>query len=335
MKLVHMYQPHAVEVIIQPEAGVGPVVGLIEQARQYICVKMFTFTSAMLVAALAAAARRGVLVRVMLNPHRSSGSRANDETLEQLRAAGVICNWSNPVFAVTHEKSMVIDDRTVLIATFNFCEKYFSTTRDYGVVVDDVRLAREVVACFEADWAHRAFEITSDTCLIWSNQTSRRVMCDFIDAAKTKLRLQHPKFSDVTVLDRLLKALNRGVELRVLCGGRHGISEYDLLDTFSSLRALHRAGAQVHKQQGLRTHAKLILADDRRALMGSMNIDRSAFDLRRELGMIIQLPEAVDRLAAQFRADWAISTRYDAPDPLDEIIPVESDHPHDPEMAHE
>ena len=322
-------------VLIQPEAGVGPVVALIERATQYICVKMFTFTSPMLVTALLAAVRRGVLVRVMLNPHRSSGSRANDQTLDQLRDGGVICSWTNPAFVVTHEKSMVIDDRTVLIATFNFCEKYFSLTRDYGVVIDDVRLAREVVACFEADWAHRAFEIPADTCLIWSNRTSRRVMCDFIDAAKIKLRIQHPKFSDVTVLDRLLKALGRGVETRVLCGGRHGISDYDLLDTFSSLRALHRAGASVHKQHGLRTHAKLMLADDRHALVGSMNIDRSAFDLRRELGMVVEVADAVNQLAARFRADWAISTHYDAPDPLDASIPLETDHPPDSEMAHE
>ncbi|WP_428542436.1 phospholipase D-like domain-containing protein [Rhodopila sp.] len=333
--MVHIYQPRAVSVVTQPEAGVGPVVTLIEQATQYICVKMFTFTSPMLVTALVAAAKRGVLVRVMLNPHRSSGSRANDETVELLRAGGVVCSWTNPAFVVTHEKSLVVDDRTVLIATFNFCEKYFSLTRDYGVVIDDVRLAREVMACFEADWAHRSFEIPPDTCLIWSNRTSRRAMCEFIDAAKVKLRIQHPKFSDVTVLDRLLKALDRGVEVRVLCGGRHGISEYDLLDTFSSLRALHRAGASVHKQHGLRTHAKLMLADDRYALLGSMNIDRSAFDLRRELGILMQVPDAVGLLAARFRADWAISSHYDAPDPLDEVIPIETDHPLDPEMAHE
>ena len=296
---------------------------------------MFTFTSAILEAALIAAATRGVLVRVMLNPHRSSGSRANDQTIDNLRAGGVFCNWTNPAFAVTHEKSMVIDDRLVLIATFNFCEKYFSLTRDYGVVIEDVRLAREVTSCFESDWTHKNFEIAQDTCLVWSNRTSRRAMCEFIDAAKTKLRIQHPKFSDVTVLDRLLHALDRGVQVRVLCGGRHGISDYDLLDTFSSLRALRRAGASVHKQHGLRTHAKLMLADDRRAIVGSMNIDRSAFDLRRELGIVIAVPDAVAQLAARFRADWAVSNHYDAPDPLDGQMPIETDHPTDADMVHE
>ena len=83
-KVVH---PESVRVLVQPEDSVGAVVALIGQARQSILVKMFTFTSATLLGALVDAAARGVAVRVMLNPKRSSGSRANDGVFDQLRAA--------------------------------------------------------------------------------------------------------------------------------------------------------------------------------------------------------------------------------------------------------
>jgi cardiolipin synthase len=328
-------RPEDVRVLVQPDDGVGAVVTLIGRARQSILVKMFTFTSATLLGALLDAAARGVSVRIMLNPRRSSGSRANDAVFEKLRAGGVTCAWTNPAFPVTHEKSMVIDKRLVMIATFNFCDKYFTLTRDYGLILDDVEIAAEVLACFEADWEGRTFDVPVESRLIWSNRTSRRAICDIIDGAKHSLLLQHPKFSDVTVLDRLLHAQHRGVHLRILCGGRHGISESDLLDTFSSLRSLHRAGVTVHKQHGLRTHAKLIVADERRALVGSMNIDRSAFDLRRELGMVVEAPGAVARLTETFQADWDASSRYHAPDPMDLELPPETDHPIDPELAHE
>ncbi|HTE37933.1 MAG TPA: phospholipase D-like domain-containing protein, partial [Reyranella sp.] len=147
------------------------------QARQSILVKMFTFTSATLLGALLDAAARGVAVRVMLNPKRSSGTRANDGVFDQLRAGGVTCAWTNPAFPVTHEKSMVIDDRLALIATFNFCDKYFTLTRDYGLVLDDEDIAAEVAACFEADWEGRTF-VPAESRLIWSNRTSRRAICD-------------------------------------------------------------------------------------------------------------------------------------------------------------
>ena len=68
----------------------------------------------------------------MLNPARSGGDRANDETFARLADAGVNVAWSNPKFYVTHEKSIVADGRAALVATFNLCEKYFTLTRDYG-----------------------------------------------------------------------------------------------------------------------------------------------------------------------------------------------------------
>jgi phosphatidylserine/phosphatidylglycerophosphate/cardiolipin synthase-like enzyme len=148
--------------------------------------------------------------------------------------------------------------------------------------------------------------------------------------------VQHPKFVDAVILDRLLEARARGVDVRVLCGGRHGISEYDLLDTFSSLRILHRADIRVHKQHKLTLHAKLILADGERAVVGSMNIDRSAFDLRRELGAVVGSPAVVSRLHQVFHDDWEESHRYLPPDPLDSAPPPPDDsHPHDPDLAHE
>ena len=94
------------------------------------------------------------------------------------------------------------------------------------------------------------------------------------------------------------------MHVRVLCGGKHGISDWDVLDTFSSLRVLKRFGVKVHKQKNLRLHAKLLISDESHALVGSMNIDRSAFDLRRELGTTIKDEAVVQRLIEVFESDW-------------------------------
>ena len=130
-------------------------------------------------------------------------------------------------------------------------------------------------------------------------------------------------------------AVGRGVNVHVLCGGKHGISDWDILDTFASLRTLRRLGVKVHKQKNLRLHAKLLIADSARALVGSMNIDRSAFDLRRELGMTVDDPIAVARLSEVFAADWETSHHYEPPDPLHHSEHHEDDFPHDPDLAHE
>ena len=121
----------------------------------------------------------------------------------------------------------------------------------------------------------------------------------------------------------------------MLCGGKHGISEWDILDTFSSLRTLRRFGVKVHKQKNLRVHAKLIVVDQREALVGSMNIDRSAFDLRRELGLTTTDPTVVGRLIEVFYSDWESSHHYEPPDPLDSAAHHEDDFPHDHDLVHE
>ncbi|MFI5016178.1 MAG: phosphatidylserine/phosphatidylglycerophosphate/cardiolipin synthase family protein [Hyphomicrobiales bacterium] len=323
------------QVIIQPDEGTAPVAALIASAQQSLLIKQFTFTAPELIEAVAERARAGVDVRVMLNPQRSSGTRANDETMKTLAAAGVKAKWSSSRFAVTHEKSIVIDYERALIATFNLCEKYFTHTRDYGIVIDDIERVGEIVGAFEADWEEKLWTPNPDSGLLWSNENSRRLMSEFIDATQERLDVQHPKFVDAVILERLIDAADRGVRVRILCGGRHGISAYDILDTFACLRVLTKAGVRVNKQKQMRLHAKLLISDRKRALVGSMNIDRSAFDLRRELSVCVDEHAAVRALRDVFGADWELSDRYKVPDPLVAFEHHETDFPHDPELDHE
>jgi cardiolipin synthase len=321
--------------IVQPDDGTAPVRELIDGAKRSILLKMFTFTIDDIAESLIAAQKRGVDVRVMLNPARSSGSRANDDMRARLHDGGITVAWSSPAFAVTHEKSMVVDGRTAMIATFNYGEKYFTATRDYGILTEDRGVVAEIEEGFHADWERREFAPPATGPLLWSNRDSRVLMCAFIDRAKHTLDVQHPKFVDATVLERVVQANERGVRVRVLCGGKHGISAWDILDTFASLRLMKLHGIKIRKQKKLRLHAKLLLADGRRVLTGSMNIDRSAFDLRRELGCLVNDKEVVERLHTVFDQDWHDGSHYDPPDPLSVHLVEEDDHAHDPELVHE
>jgi phosphatidylserine/phosphatidylglycerophosphate/cardiolipin synthase-like enzyme len=321
--------------VVQPDDGVAPVLDLIAHAARSLRLKQFTLSEPQLVQAIIDAHRRGVAVRVMLNPHRSSGDRANDATFEQLQRAGLEVQWTSPDFVVTHEKSIVVDDARALIATFNLVLKYFTETRDYGIITTDPAQVAEVAAGFDADWQHVPFHPDPQAGLLWSTTNARPLMAQFIEHARHSLEVQHPKFVDATIVERLVAAQESGVHVRVLCGGRHGLSDYDVLDTFASLRILRRAGIRVHRQKHLKLHAKLILADGSRALLGSMNIDRSAFDLRRELGIRVDDEAVVARLASIFGHEWEHSHHYDVPDPLEAEKPADDELQHDPEFIHD
>jgi cardiolipin synthase A/B len=327
---------NSARVIVQPDDGVEPVRAFLAAAEKSLLIKQFTFTEESLLQAVIDRHSAGVDVRVMLNPARSGGDRANDESFTRLQAAGVKVAWTNPKFYVTHEKSIVLDGRAALVATFNLCEMYFTLTRDYGVITTAPEHVAQIVDAFDADWAHHDdWQPAVFEGLLWSNSNSRYHMAQFIDTAQQRLDIQHPKYVDAVILDHIAAAAGRGVKVRVLCGGKHGISEWDILDTFASLRTLRRFGVKVHKQKNLRVHAKLLIADDAHALVGSMNIDRSAFDLRRELGVIVEDLDAVVRLRETFAFDWESSHHYEPPDPLRPEEHVENDFPHDPDLMHE
>ena len=95
--------------------------------------------------------------------------------------------WSNPSFLVTHEKSIVVDGKSALLATFNFMEKYFQATRDYGVLTSDPAQVARVQKCFDCDWKREPFHPHDDAGLAWSPENARHLVCEFIDGAhKTK-----------------------------------------------------------------------------------------------------------------------------------------------------
>jgi phosphatidylserine/phosphatidylglycerophosphate/cardiolipin synthase-like enzyme len=328
-------RPHHQRLLVMPDDGAPAVVELIEQAREQLLLKQFKLQSEEVEQALLRAHERGVAVRVMLNPHTSGGDRWNDEAFARLQSWGMEVGWTSEAFPVTHEKSMVVDRGQALIATFNLADKYFTQTRDYGIVTSSAPVVEQVIAGFEADWGRQFFVPDLSVGLVWSSYHSRGQMARLVDAARRTLWIQHPKFVDAVILERIVAARERGVKVRVLCGGKHGISDWDIYDTFSSLRVMQRFGVKVRRQKHLKLHAKLILVDGSAALTGSMNIDRSAFDLRRELGIETDAPAVVGRLQEAFQADWDQAEKYQAPDPLDPSVHELGELPPDPHFVHD
>ncbi len=318
-----------------PDDGVTAVVALLDQAQKQLCLKQFKLQSPAILDALQRAHLRGVQVRVMLNPHTSGGERWNDESFSQLQTWGIEVAWTSEAFPVTHEKSVVIDSRAALIGTFNLADKYFTQTRDYGVLSENRAVVEQVIAGFEADWHRKPFQPDLGVGLVWSSQHSRGQLARIIDMAQHRLWLQHPKFVDAVILERIIAARERGVKVRFLCGGKHGISDWDIYDTFSSLRIMERFGVKVRRQKHLKLHAKLVLVDDCYAQTGSMNIDRSAFDLRRELGIESDAVDVVERLRSTFESDWSCAAPYHAPDPLDPSLHDSGELPPDPHFVHD
>jgi cardiolipin synthase len=80
------------------------------------------------------------------------------------------------------------------------------------------------------------------------------------------------------------------------------------------LRIVHDVGAKVHTLKGLKLHAKMILVDDRRAIVGSINLSPGSFDGRRELAIETDGQHVVRRLSEAAQTDWKNSHKLDLTD---------------------
>jgi len=286
----------------------------INHATRSLRIKMFIFSDPAILQAVIAAHKRGVDVRVMLNPARRSGESENEESRKLLTSAGVNVLDSNPAFDLTHEKSMVVDDETAFVMSFNWEPKDLTVTRDYAVVTSAHHEVAEVMECFDADWERKPFTPGDHSHLIWCVGNGRQRIGQFIDEAKHTLWLQNERYQDPVIIERLVKAAERGVKVHVMARPAHKLKKDKLLEGVGGLRILDDVGVKVHKLKGLKLHAKLLLADNVRGIVGSINLAPGSFDSRRECAIEVRDENVVGRLHEVTHADWKNSNPLDLTD---------------------
>ncbi|MGY3602665.1 MULTISPECIES: phospholipase D-like domain-containing protein [unclassified Bradyrhizobium] len=295
--------------IVLPDDTASAIIDPINSARHALNIRMFLFTDPALLNAVIAARHRGVHVRVMLNPARRDGSSDNEIARDSLLAAGVSVRDSNRAFAVTHQKSMVIDNKVGFIESLNWETRDLTQTRDYAVETTDDWEIAEMVRCFNADWDEKPFIPEAGSSLIWCPNNGRQRIADFIDAARETLWLQNERYQDMVIIERLVRAERRGVRVRIMSRALHKLKRKKLFEGVSGLRIVHDVGAKVRVLRNLKLHGKIMIADDERAIVGSINLSPGSFDDRRELAIETSSKHVVRRLIETAAHDWKHSRK--------------------------
>jgi len=300
--------------IVLPDETAKPLIDALAGAKASINIRMFLFTDPDMVAAVKAAQARGVKVRVMLNPQRRDGSAENEQTRKALADSGVEVRDSSPAFALTHQKSMVIDGRTGYVESLNWETRDLTETRDYAVVTTDALEVSEMLRCFDADWSQVEFKPDPKSRLIWCPNNGRSRVAAFIDSARHTLWLQNERYQDTVIIERLVRALARGVKVYIMARPPHNLKQDKLSEGVGGLRIMRDVGAKVHRLKHLKLHGKMLIADEERAVIGSINLAPGSFDERRELAIQTDSPELIERLKQVTRRDWDNSEALDLSD---------------------
>jgi phosphatidylserine/phosphatidylglycerophosphate/cardiolipin synthase-like enzyme len=300
--------------LVLPDDTAKPILDAIAGAKKALNIRMFLFTDATLLNAVIAAHKRGVKVRVMLNPARRDGESENETARKALESAGVAVRDSSPEFALTHQKSMVIDDATGFVESLNWEPRDLTETRDYAVILTDELEVGEMVKCFDDDWAHKPFKPDPGSRLIWCPNNGRERLAEFIDSTRETLWVQNERYQDTVMIERLVRAVERGVRVHIMARPPHTLKKGKLVEGVGGLRIMHDVGAKVHRLKGLKLHGKMLLADDERAIVGSINLTPGSFDARRELAIETDHHHVVKGLVRTSQHDWKNSHPLDLTD---------------------
>lgn len=285
--------------IAEPQAGNAPFLALISGARHSIELTMYELYDAQVERALAAAAHRGVEVRVLLNGgYYQEREDQNSAAYAYLHGHGVQVRYTPTYFALTHQKTLTVDGRESAIMTLNFDGEY-SSTRDFAVVDRQAADVHAILATFNADWSRRRLDPSAGSGdLVWSPGAESAVI-GLIDSARRSIALEDEELDYQPATDALCAAARRHVKVEIVMSYA---SEWR--DAFARLRS---CGARLRLYHGQRyyIHAKILLVDGRRALVSSQNLSTTSLEYNRELGIELSSPAIVAALTRDFAADYA------------------------------
>ena len=274
-----------VDLIIQPDDGLAPLLQAVRHAKSRIDILIFRFDRSELEKALEAAVARGVVVRALI-AHTNRGGEKMLRKLElKMLEAGVIVARTADDLLRYHGKTIVVDDELYVLG-FNFTKLDIEKSRSFGIVTREPSLVKEACALFEADSTRQAYTPNHDR-LVVSPESSRRILLEFIEGAKKQLLIYDAKVTDRAMLKALQARARDGVEIRVLGKVGKGAS-----------------GIDARKLQGLRLHVRAIVRDGTAAFVGSQSLRKLELDGRREVGIIVSDASVAKRMQEVFEGDW-------------------------------
>jgi phosphatidylserine/phosphatidylglycerophosphate/cardiolipin synthase-like enzyme len=173
---------------------------------------------------------------------------------------------------------------------------------------------KEVLDCFEADWHRKPFQPGLSAHMIWCPNDGRERIAQFIDEARHTLFIQNERYQDSVIIERLVRARERGVKIHIMARPPHTLKKDKLIEGVGGLRIMDDVGIKIHKLKHLKLHGKMLLRDGLRAIVGSINLAPGSFDDRRELAIEFGDDDIVDRLQKIANHDWENSHPLDLSD---------------------
>jgi cardiolipin synthase len=300
-------------------------------------------TGARFLCLLTEAARRGVIVRLLLDGVGSHGF--SESLLGELRAAGGHFSWfqsldpkRNRFFLNlrNHRKLQVVDGVSAFVGGMNIGREYEGLDEALGhwrdvQVEADGPVVRELQDVFADDWFFATGEKiaakeffpepgagTQEIAHVVLGGPDRRnepiskTIVSLLNEASGRVWIATGYFvPDDIILAALELAASRGVDVRLLISEKND-HPWLVVVGRSYYGQLLAAGVRIFEYSAGINHAKIMLADDRWSMVGSANLDYRSMRLNFELSLLFHSAGRNAELAAILEHDFSLCQEIDA-----------------------
>ena len=97
------------------------------------------------------------------------------------------------------KKTLIIDNATAMIMTFNFTPQYYATSRDFGIFDKDPADISAMETVFDGDWRGIRTTASDSDDLVWS-PGSEPTLIDLIDHAQKTLDIYNEEMADPRII---------------------------------------------------------------------------------------------------------------------------------------
>lgn len=316
----------------------------IESAQSRISFETYVFKDGeigdRIVKAFADAAKRGVTVRVLIDPIGSLMKPANRDLLTN---AGAKLSWFNQIgfFAVdtvnyrTHRKTLVVDGKVAFTGGMGVADYWLGHAQDEEHWRDThFQITGPAVRAIEASFYENWIEAggrsapaldpdpppqstTARSIVLWSNPVAgasnvKLLYLLAIAAARKTIDIQSPYITfDPSTQWSIEQARQRGVRVRMLSEGpitdampvKHA-SRYDYQKHLDN-------GIEIFEYQPTMMHTKAMIVDGVMSVIGSANFGNRSFELNDELTIAVFDPGLAAELTRDFEHDTRVSKKLD------------------------
>lgn len=333
----------------------------LKRAEKYIYVEYFIIQPGKfwdsLTDIMAQKAAEGLDVRVMYDDLGSIGSYSLSNIIE-LSKKGIRCIPFNPFLFIKtqlnnrdHRKIMVIDGNVAYSGGINLADEYINEKQRFGRWKDiGFRIKGEAVKSylymFTQFWnafsndkipvslltsaqeqqaqGENGYILPYYDSPVSSEHTSNELFTELLSVATDYVWFYTPYLIlGDALMDAFIRAAKRGVDVRIIMPG---IPDKKMIYRISRsyYKELIKAGVRIFEYEPGFVHAKAVLADDKIAGIGTVNLDYRSLFLHFECNSIFYKADIVDELKRDFLSTQELCTERKAGDtdrgPLYELV---------------